>query len=264
MTTEMNTEALPGLLKDPTIFDVHGVPVLALPPNWTQTSLGNLLPAPRRISAKIVANDVRGFIDYTSRHKLGGTTIYADSAKTPRLVARIDDNATTEAAPEPSHVEHTCTFPCPLTHEWQQWMGMNNKDMGQVDFAEFVENNLLDIVDPDGASLLTACLSFQDTGSAEFKSAVRLEDGRVQFSYIEKDKTGELKFPAKLTLALPVFEGMDTRFSLEAKLRYRVDRDHGLKLKYILDRPDLALKAAYERLITLVGDSTGVQVIRAI
>lgn len=264
MSTEMNTQELPGLLKEPTMFDVQGVPVLALPPNWTAKECQHLLGQPRFIQSKIVAHDVRGFNDYVIKHKLPETAIYAASPEHPSLIARIDDNATINGETAPSHVAHTCTFPCPLTHEWKQWLGKNDKPMSQIEFAEFIENNLLDIVEPDGAGLLTACLSFQDTGSAEFKSAVRLSDGRIQFQYIEKDATGELKFPERLVLALPVFEGLDVRFRMAAKLRYRVDRDAGLHLRYVIERPDLALKDAYSRLIEVVTERTSLPVIRAI
>lgn len=264
MSETIDIEALAGQLQQPFETTIEDVPVLALPPGWTQATYEELLLAPRRVKAKITANDVRGFIDYVKRHAIGGTTIYAAAKEQPTLVARIDDNDTVDSEPFPSHVTHTCTFPCPLTHEWRQWTAKNDKPMAQVEFAEFIENNLLDIVEPDGASLLTACLSFQDTGSAEFKSAVRLEDGRVQFQYIEKDQTGELKFPSRLTLALPVFEGLDVRFQLNAKLRYRVDREAGLHLRYVIERPDLALKDAYARLIDVVAESTGLPVIRAI
>lgn len=264
MTTELNTEALPGLLKEPAVFNIEGVPVLALPPDWNHHECSHLLAQPRRISAKVTAHDVRGFVDYINKHKLAETAIYAGSPTQPTLLARIDDNATQGGATQPSHVTHTCTFPCPLTHEWRQWINWNDKAMGQVSFAEFIENNLLDIVEPDAAGLLTACLSFQDTGSAEFKSVVRLTDGRMQFQYVEKDTTGELKFPERLTLALPVFEGLDVRFQLNAKLRYRVDRDSGLHLRYVIERPDLALKEAYNRLMEVVTERTGLPVIRAV
>lgn len=264
MNTEVNTEALPGLLKEPARFEIDGVPVLALPPGWTTERCADLLAQPRTIQSRITAHDVRGFVDYVNKHKLPETAIYASAPDRPSLVARIDDNATEGDATQPSHVTHTCTFPCPLTHEWRQWIGQNDKPMSQVAFAEFIENNLLDIVEPDAAGLLTACLSFQDTGSAEFKSVVRLNDGRVQFQYIEKDTTGELKFPERLTLALPVFEGLDVRFKLNAKLRYRVDRDAGLHLRYVIERPDSALKDAYNRLMEVVTERTGLPVIRAI
>lgn len=264
MTQNIDIEALAGQLQKPFETAIEDVPVLALPPGWTQQTHEELLFAPRRVKAKITANDVRGFIDYVNRHKMRETTVYAAAKESPTLLARIDDHETVDGVAHASHSTHSCTFPCPLTHEWKQWIAKNDKPMAQVEFAEFIENNLLDIVEPDGASLLTACLSFQDTGSAEFKSAVRLEDGRVQFQYVEKDQTGELKFPSRLTLALPVFEGLDVRFQLHAKLRYRVDRDAGLHLRYVIERPDLALKDAYARLIEVVAESTSLPVIRAI
>lgn len=260
-TTQTNTADLAGLLKPPHEFTVDGIQHIALPPGWTMETLDKNLREPRRIKAHINAHDVRGFIDYLEIFAAQDiTAIYAGPRNQPKLEARIDDHT----PGMPSHVTHKATYACPLTHEWQQWIGYNNKPMSQVAFAEFVENNIGDVVAPTGTELLNACLTFQDTGSVEFNSAIRLGDGRVQFKYIEKDESKELKFPERVSIGIPVFEGMTGRFPIEAKLRYRIDKEKGLELRYILERPDIVLNAAYEALMTHVSDATGLRIIRAI
>lgn len=258
--TTVNTDELPQLLKEPVRYQIEGIEHVALPPNWRLEALDKLLPEPKRIRANIIAHDVRGFIDYLNEHKFEKTMIYAASPTSPGLLARIDDNA----PGLPSHITHTAKYGCPLTHEWQQWTGSNDRPLSQVDFAEFIENNIGDITVPSGTELLNACLTFRDTGSVEFNSAIRLADGRVQFKYVEKDENKELKFPENITIAIPVFEGMNSRFELKAKLRYRIDKEKGLSLRYQLERKDLVIKAAYEQLMVHVSDATELTIFRAI
>jgi uncharacterized protein YfdQ (DUF2303 family) len=266
MADQTEVQALHDLLQQTKTLDVEGVPVIVAPPGFQVQTLERLqeISAPRGIKRQATANDVRGFIDYVNLYKVENVThVYAGAAATPMLLARIDDHA----PDAPSHVLHSAAFSCPTTHEWNVWTKGANQRFGQVEFAEFVERNVRDIIEPNGATLLTAVLNFQDHGSAKFQSAVRLANGRVQFSFIEKDEADKMEFPERLKLALPVFEGADGAYQLAVKLRYRIKRDDdsgSLILWYELDRPDLVLRQAYDDLIASVEIKTGIHVIRAL
>lgn len=257
--TTAKTEALAGLLAKPEQLEILGVPHVLLPPGHTIHDFEKLLPEPRRIRAGITAHEIAGFISYINRFKNDRAALYSGPRATPKLEGRLDDNQ----PGSPSHGTHKIAFNCPHTVEWLAWNGANKRPQGQVEFAEFIENNLKDIVEPNGADVLTATLAFQDTGRAEFKSAVRLNDGRVQFQFIEKDDTGELKFPERLKIAVPVFEGQVDRYPVGAKLRYRIDKEGALTIWYDLERPDVVLRQAYNDLIAHVEKETGLSVHRA-
>lgn len=257
--TSMNTSDLFQALGSPSMHDISGVPAVALPPGYKLELHEALLPEPRRIRQFIVAHEVGGFISYVNRFKSAKAAIYCAGRSSPKLAAVLDD----DQPGEPSHRTHTCAFPCPLTLEWSTWIAADKKPMAQVEFAEFLERNLREIAEPNGADMLTAVLSFQDTGRAEFRSAVRLNDGRVQFQFIEKEDAGEIKFPSTLKVALPVFEGNPDRYAISARLRYRI-KEGQLTIWYEMDRPDLVLRAAYEDLLTLVETQTGIGIHRAI
>lgn len=265
-TTTANTTALASALGKPEILDVEGVPHIALPPDWTSESAESLLDEPRRIRAAIIAHEVSGLTSYVTRFKTFRTALYCGPRDRPQVLARVDDNQADENPDGrglPSHVTHTCTFGCPTTVEWKAWTGSDKRSMAQVEFAEFIEKNLRDIVEPSGGDFLAAVLSFQDTGSAEFRSAVRLSDGRVQFQLTQKDDASQIKFPLQLKLGLPVFEGMPGRYEVLARLRYRI-KEEKLSLWYEIDRPDLVVRQAYADLLTFVEKETGLQVHRAL
>lgn len=241
--------------------EVAGVPHVVLPPNVKLESLAGLLErdAPARIRRKVVAHDVRGLIDYVNAYKGAPTKLYCGPATKPGILARIDDHA----IGAPSHLEHACEYPCPFTVEWLTWTGQNRKRLAQVEFAEFIEANAKDIQQPSAADLFQLVTNFSDAREADFASAVRLSDGQVQLSYVEKDKPGKVVLPERIQLALPVFEGATHAYLLDARLRYRLDRTD-LALWYELDRPDVVQRQAYDQLLAAVTEATAVPLYRAL
>lgn len=271
-TTE-DTGTLAQMLARPEVQLMHGKPVVFLPTaggGYKMEVCESLLPEPERIDTKIRAHDITGLVDYINRFKNRQTAIYSGPRDNPFVQARIDDHWVSDSTEEaqavpghnPSHGTHMAEFSCPLTLEWEAWTKADGKRMQQVDFAEHIERNIEDIIKPDGATLLSMTLSFQDTGRAEFSSAVRLGDGRVQFKYIERDEGGDVAFPERIELALPVFEGIKGRYPVNARVRYRI-REGALHIWYELDRPDLVLRQAYEDLLAHVAEKTGIAVLRA-
>lgn len=256
--TTLPTNVLHAALTKPQLIDICGVPHVATPPDFQLHAMEKMLPQPRRIATTITAHDVTGFISYVLRFRGPATALYSGPRTTPGLYARLDDHQ----PGAPSHVSHNLSFLCPRTLEWTTWTAQDRKPLGQVEFAEFIERNLRDIVEPNGADLLTAALAFQDSGRAEFRSAVRLTDGRVQYQFVEKEDAGEIRFPAAIKVALPVFEGQTDRYACNARLRYRI-KDGQLSIWFELDRPDLVLRQAYEDLMTTVEQQTGLIVHRA-
>lgn len=249
---------LKGAIATPAELTINGVPHVAVPAGYELKSMETLLTEPRRITCAATAHKVEGFIDYVKRFKDARTALYCGPEDAPKLLARLDDHR-----PEaPSQVTHTVAFACPRTVEWLAWVGKNKTAMPQVEFAEFIEANIRDIIEPDGAGMLKTVLDFQDHGTAEFKSAVRLESGRMQFKYVEKE-AGEIQFPSTLKIAIPVFQGDTGRYPIVAKLRYRI-KDQALSLWYELDRPDLVLRQAYADLLVKVSADTGLLVHQAL
>lgn len=237
-------------------LDIHGVPHVILPNGLKVESFEKLLPAPRRTTRKINAHDIAGFTEYVNDFKSEQLAMFCTEAKSPSLLAILDDHK----PGEPSHATHTCSFPCPRTEEWTRWTANDKKALDQVAFAEFIEANQTDIVEPAAGDLLKAVLDFRDSGSYDFRSATRLENGRVQFAFVEKDGNGgQLAFPERLKIGVAVFQGQKKRYALDARLRYRAKEGH-LTLWYELDRPDLVVRHAYDELIKDVEAAVGIKV----
>lgn len=151
--------------------------------------------------------------------------------------------------------DHRATLTLRQTPPWREWTASSGHLVDQERFANFLEDHLGDIVDPDGAHLLEVATSIQANTGAAFKSAVRLDSGEVQFRYEETvdaraGRAGELTIPARITLALAPFEGVDP-YKVEARVRYRV-ANGALTIGVVLDRPDDVLRAAFGDIVTQV------------
>ncbi len=240
--------------------EIAGVPHVILPAGVKVESRAELLERekPLRIRREVHAHDVRGLVEYVNTFKSDATKLYCGPVSDPEILARIDDHDVAD----PSHVTHLARFDCPTTDEWDAWSTRNRTHMTQLAFAEFLEMNSRDIRQPAAADLLQLVTNFSDARSADFSSAMRLQDGQVQLSYVVKDAPGKVVIPEKFQLALPVFQGGAKAYLVDARLRYRL-KESQLAIWYELDRPDLVKRTAYDDLLALVTEKTGLAVFRA-
>ncbi len=255
-------DALAKKGSDVHIINIEGVAHAAVPAGVAlqRIDLEPYLPAPTAIRRDVLAHDLRGLIAYVNKFKNEATQLYADPINAPSIIARLDDHM----PHSPSHVSHTAKYPCPRTAEWNTWNGGNKIAKEQKSFADFLETNLRDIHDPNGAEMLQMATNFRDVSTAEFQSNVNRTSGRVQFQYVQKDSsTGQVQLPDTFKIAVPVFEGMDTRYVMLARLRWRL-KEQVLSLWYELDRPDVTFRLAFDELVERVENEIGVDVFRAV
>src|SRR6185295_9776949 len=124
----------------------------------------------------------------------------SDSREEPKLVSVFDYHA----PGKPAFCQHRGVYAFPLSDEWLAWQRAS-RSMSQVDFAQFVEDRLLDVASPDAAPPATSqlCISLGLTLAtptqlmalsrgltvrAEQKAsqAVTLSSGELQVSFEEK------------------------------------------------------------------------------
>jgi hypothetical protein len=200
------------------------------------TDLSEYGAYPRRRTACPTVVDSGSFIALLGRELVDETSVlYVDASG---ITAIIDDD---------SWRQHRIRLAFQLTPGWTRWMAADRKMLGQEDFAELVEDGIGEIAEPAGADLLELAQSIKATTSAAFRSDRRLQNGRVQFSYVEEidakaGRDGTMEIPAKITLVLAPVEGSD-RQRIDARLRYRLTQQK-LTLGVILNNPADVLRAA--------------------
>lgn len=235
------------------------VPHVLVPDNCKLESLEGVLPRPVRKSGCPVFAHETGFTAYVNDHKDEASRIYAD-LDAATMIAVLNHH---EAVPDQVAArwgDHRAKFEPPKDPDWITWTGHDDEPMKQLQFAQFVEDNLPAIVAPDGAELLELAQHLEATTKVQFKSAQRLAGGSRSFAYEEQAQNklgrGKVELPEAFHLRLSVFRGGD-KVHLEAKLRTRIAEGQ-LTLWYHLHRPQDALEEAFQRLRDGVGVATGI------
>lgn len=233
-------------------FDIQlgdsSIPFLVVPNTKKIESLKKTIDeyraVPERIkgSAKIVTID--SLIDHANKFK----------GETSALFANDEDCAITASydyhgAGKPSFCTHEAVFKAQLSTQWQAWSTMNGERMNQTNFAEFIENNALDLIDAPAAESMDAgdimVLNIAKTlgftigtpadivklargiainESAKAKSIVNTSTGETQIQYESEhsDAGGQrLAVPNLFLIGAPVFEG-DAFYKIVVRLRYRL------------------------------------------
>lgn len=231
----------------------HGTsaPLLVDPRSCEVVSLEKYLPAPVRKRATVMVRDHDSFIAYVELHREAGTALFGNlDTHGANFTAVIDyhrSNGGDLKAGAPAWGEHRCILNLEHTPEWNAWKAADGKGMSQTEFALFLEDNRLDIVDPEAGQLIDIAKSLEATTGSKFLSAVRLENGDRKFTYESQTtaragERGDITIPEKIKLKLPVFVN-GPAFPMEAFFRYRL-KDGQLVLFYNLIRPHKVIEAA--------------------
>lgn len=222
--------------------------------------LERFLPTPRRKAGKVSLHDGESFAAYIVKHKLdGATTLYAD-VTTQRIVAVLDD----ASSADPGWRGHVATLDLKRTDAWKAWIAKDNQLLRQVAFAEHIEDNLADIVEPDGATMLEIAQTFQAHTNVRFESSRLLHSGQRQFVYVEDGSAtagakGDIEVPKDLVLGLTPFE-VGEAYRVTARIRYRLSSGE-LQLGYKLDRPEDILRSAFADVVKEVQQRVGEDVL---
>jgi uncharacterized protein YfdQ (DUF2303 family) len=264
-----------GVPRSPTTSDLeafiepeNGIPYLVAPDGYIVHSLEHLLPVPARKRACVSVTTTDSFIAYTKKHgSLDECVIYANidaEASGCTLIAIINDNGADDA----KWRDHRCNFEPALSVEWKRWTGKNKAVMSQADFATWLEDNQGDVRSvngsPTGADILAMAQAFEVNADKRVKSHINLQSGGVRFEFIEdetKDTRTSMEVFRRFTLALPVFEGSNDAYPIEARLKYR---DSGGKVSfwYELIRPDRAFKTAVQSSLDQIKEATGFMILQ--
>lgn len=238
-----------------------GLPFVIVPDGYSVRTLP-LPDRPRREKGTVKLRDAASFIAYVNRFATVDWTLLYAQIDPARFVAVINDYG----PPSPLHGvganwrDWRVEFVVPASREWATWMKVNREHMSQIGFAEFIEDNLPDIVSPDGAELLELTLNFEATRNSAFKSAQRLQDGSVNFAWVDEGKdAGTVRVPKEFVIQIPVFE-RGALYAVTARLKYRIN-DGKLSIWYELVRPHKVLELAFDEIWKQITDRTGKQIL---
>ena len=234
--------------RSPCVDEKAGV-FTVVPRDYHVVNLEKFLPRPLRIKENVHLDDTDSFIAYVNDFKLSGVSRIFFNAAAEEFVAVLDYHE----ADMPAWGDHTASFKPRRSVEFETWMAGNHKQMTQVDFARFLEENMPDVVEPNSAELLQVALTFEAKKSVEFSSGVRLNNGQIQFAYDEivrgAAQKGTIDVPEQFVLGISIHVN-GPAYRIPVRLRWRL-QEGKVVFWYELVRPhryvEDALKEIRER-----------------
>ena len=223
-------------LADGKHFDIGDTPAVLVPEGYRVELFENHRESPLRIEQHVAADTAAAFCAYVQRFGDENSVIFANLAASS-LTAILDYHL---PPAQPDWCRHRITYACPHSKEWETCTKKSGVQMNQAQFAEFIEDGLIDIVEPAGAEMLEVAKTLDARSNVRFKSGIRLDNGETQLIYEEfidgaAGAKGHLKIPQTIKLALRVFLGEDA-YGVEARFRYRI-KEGALTMWYELVRP---------------------------
>lgn len=242
------------------------VPYVVIPEGYRLENLEHLLNAPTRKRGTVTLRDEKSFIRYHSIHDGLGTYIYGTLTPPQFTVVFDDHDAGDMPDRNPGWGEFRAVYECPLSVEWLGWMGKNKSSFAQTDFAQFIEDNLPDIVTPSGADMLEISRSLEAKKKVNFASGIRLSNGQAELTYEEEIQgtaaKGKLQIPEVFQIGIPVLEGGE-RYQVDARLRYRIHEGR-LSMGYDLVRPHKVLEAAVKEVWQRIEEKAQCQILHGV
>lgn len=261
---EINTEAatiaaLSSAADDPRSVAEGTIPFVTLHKDYAVHGLEHLFQAPQRKKGTTVVRDAASFCGLVREHQTDATKVYG-CMEPPKFVAVLNDHW----KEGPGWRDHRVEYACPLSVEWKTWTGSNKKAMAQADFAQFIEDNAPDIIEPASADMIEISRTLEAKKKVNFASGIRLSNGQQELTYEEQIQgtaaKGKLVVPEVFSIAIPVLEGGD-RFRMRARLRYRISDQGALAMWFDLERPHKDLEAAVKDVWAAIETGAGVTVI---
>jgi hypothetical protein len=248
-------------------------------------------PRFRHGTAQMLSLD--SLIHHINRFKDDGSAVFADDDRArPSITAVLDYHREGGAAePLSGNVgqrfgKHRSAFNFPLSDEWIAWNEKNAEAMTMVDFAEFLENRIIDVlfiipgedslpedvqrlVDTLGGDntvatpnkLMELARGLQINENAVVQEAVNLASGEgiVRFQSEHTDAHGQpVKVPSLFLIAIPVFRN-GPFYRVAARLRYRKQGGR-LTFWYELWRTDRTFDHAFKEAVERVAVETALPV----
>ena len=195
------------------------------------------------------------FVDYLADQNQGSATkVWVDNT-TFAAVAVINDHDAFAG-----FGDHRLVLKLEATESWKAWAKADGQLLDQSTFAELIEDNAPDVVDPAAAVMLELAQSFQAKTKVDFESSQQLANGRRALQYKETvdaraGQKGEIEIPAEFKLALKPFVGTDP-YAVTARFRYRINGGH-LQIGYKLNRPAEVQRAAFGDIVDAIRTGLG-------
>lgn len=244
--------------------------------------LAPLRMAPRRRAGVSTIETIDSLIDIVNRFKSDDSAIFGQIEPSPKLVAVFNYHPQGFDYEAAHFGDHRAQYSFPLSDEWVAWNDKNEEWFSQGEFAEFIEERILDVspVAPSAGALLAIA---QLLGGSYATPNVLLElsrgltiyegstvknvvntatgEAKIQFETTHSTQDGKaLDIPKLFAIQVPCFKN-GPLYQIAARLRYR-KQGGTLLWSYALYREEKVLEAAFDEALERVKVATSTPLYR--
>lgn len=219
--------------------------------------------APLRLAGQAKHQELDSFIAHLNRFKDSSSVVWADPAGVA-LMAVLNYH---EGPVGPRWCDHRSTYACPLSRQWQLWMGAAGASFNQDQFADLLEENAADLASPeDGdqsgavapARLMDVARSLRVHSKSTFERSVNVTTGESSLVAKVENSETSTRVPTAFMLGIPVFEAGEG-YRLEARLRLRMENGRPL-FSFVIPAALAAKTLAFNEVRDRVAKETGLPV----
>lgn len=208
---------------------------------------------PPRRAGTVKLSDTASFLEYWKRQNDEASYIYG-AMEPAQFLAVFNEHHCTEG---PDWRDHRALYALKHSDEWTEW---NSKDgqpfVGNETFAEWLEENLLDIKKPEPAKFMEIALNMRVQQGQRFGNKVNLTNGNMVLEYqnvvdgsSQSAAGAKIAIPENFDISIPVFKGIEAkRYTIEARFRYRLVNGT-LQLRFDLVRPAKVFETAFKEML---------------
>lgn len=247
-----------AMLAEARTVGLGGSPYVVIPTDSTVRDLEYTLPAPLMHRKHPDFQTAGALVAYLNRFQTPGTIVFADEVglKYVAVMDYANHGGEGEVANLPAWGHHTATFTPRKSKQYERWEAKNDKWMSQRDFGLFLEENAVDVTNPDAATMIEVSKFLRASRSVTFQSGEEIANGSVQFTYNEEvagltGRTGTKEVPREFEITIPIFWGGDF-YKMRALFRYKIDNG-ALSMKYTINRLEFAVQAAFDDMTNVIG-----------
>ncbi len=234
--------------------------IVAIPKTHDIYDMKDFLPKdPVRIVSSLSLYDVNSFIAYINEYKGPATHIFGQITKEPFYFKGIIDYHSKET---PAWCDHSVMLVLQYSKEFANWHDINGKMLKQSEFAEFLKDHRMDIIEPVSSSIVELVMKLEVASHSYCSSKLPINNG----TYLKYEEVSEtaingtvITVPDCITLNVPMFFGM-ALICIKAEFKIRIQDKvpmFGIRLLEIQNMELTALKAISE----LITKETGKKVL---
>ena len=242
---------------------INGHPYAIVPEGSAFRDLEDMLDAPLRRKGNTSLRDADSFCRYIREETNAQTRIYGNLKEGRFRAVFNDHNSGNFERPIAGWRDYTATYICPQSTEWATWKAKSGSQMTQVQFAQFIEDNLPDIAQPPAAEMLEVSRTLEAKKKVNFAQGIRLSNGQNELTYEEQIEgtagKGKFKIPEEFTIGIPVLEG-GLRYAVQCRLRYRIGDGGQLTMWYEIIRAHKIMEDAIDAVWKDIESNTGMKI----